>query len=368
MVDHLDLVRDLGATEDGRERALGRLEQLGQHLDLAFHEQARVGRQELGDPDRRGMRPMGRAECVVDVDIGVGSQRGGEPRIVLLFLRVEAQVLQEEHLAGTQPLDRVLCPDAQGIARHRDVSAKQLRQTLTDRPKAEAVLHLSVRTAQVAGEDDPSATLEQQVDGRERGPDPRVVGDLAVRKRDVEIDAHEDPLVRDLRVADGHLVHGRSDRDGQARRHVGDQIGDPAAVAPLVVVPGDDLDHRVPEDHRRLGVDEIELRLSPLKSIDTRCSSDTPRIPLSGPAAATRKASLRASFDVGRLTIAVKSTTLTVGVGTRRLNPSNLPLSSGMTRARALAAPVVVGMMFCPAERARRGSLWATSRIRWSLV
>jgi len=36
------------------------------------------------------------------------------------------------------------------------------------------------------------------------------------------------------------------------------------------------------------------------------------------------------------------STTLTVGVGTRRLNPSNLPFRSGMTRARALAAPVVV--------------------------
>ena len=64
----------------------------------------------------------------------------------------------------------------------------------------------------------------------------------------------------------------------------------------------------------------------------------------------------------------MKSTTLTVGVGTRRLKPSNLPLSSGMTSASAFAAPVVVGMMFWPAARARRGSLWATSRIRWSFV
>ena len=46
---------------------------------------------------------------------------------------------------------------------------------------------------------------------------------------------------------------------------------------------------------------------------------------------------------------AVKSTTLTVGVGTRRLKPSNLPLRSGMTSASAFAAPVVVGMMFWPA-------------------
>jgi hypothetical protein len=34
----------------------------------------------------------------------------------------------------------------------------------------------------------------------------------------------------------------------------------------------------------------------------------------------------------------------------------------------AFAAPVVVGMMFRAAARARRGSLWATSRIFWSFV
>jgi hypothetical protein len=49
---------------------------------------------------------------------------------------------------------------------------------------------------------------------------------------------------------------------------------------------------------------------------------------------------------VGWRTVAVKSTTLTVGVGTRRLNPSNLPSRSGITSASAFAAPVVVGMMF----------------------
>src|SRR6266850_6327387 len=112
----------------------------------------------------------------------------------------------------------------------------------------------------------------------------------------------------------------------------------------------------------------IEDLESPRKSVDTRGSSDTPRIPFSGPAAALRNASLISSTVVGRETSAVKSTTLTVGVGTRRLKPSNLPLRSGMTSASALAAPVDVGMMLRPADRARRGSLWATSRMRWSLV
>ena len=91
-------------------------------------------------------------------------------------------------------------------------------------------------------------------------------------------------------------------------------------------------------------------------------------MPLSGPAAAARNASLMAWAVVSSRRLTAKSTMLTVGVGTRRLKPSTLPLSSGMTRARAFAAPVVVGIMFRPAERARRGSLWATSRIFWSLV
>ena len=49
--------------------------------------------------------------------------------------------------------------------------------------------------------------LDERRDRRDRGPDPRVVGDLAVRERDVEVDAHEDALAGDVRVADRELVH-----------------------------------------------------------------------------------------------------------------------------------------------------------------
>ena len=49
--------------------------------------------------------------------------------------------------------------------------------------------------------------LRSSVDRRDRGPDARVVGDLAVGQRDVEVDADEDPLAGDVRVADGELVH-----------------------------------------------------------------------------------------------------------------------------------------------------------------
>ena len=216
--------------------------------------------------------------------------------------------------------------------------------------------------------------LSERRDRRDRRADARVVGDLAVGERDVEVDADEDAFAGDVRVADRELVH-RSRRqspdqagDGQARGDEGDQVGDPAAVAPLVVVPGDDLDHVAAEDHGRVGVDDRGAAVALEVDRHERLVRDAEdALERAGGRRAERVVELL-DARVARSTVAVKSTTLTVGVGTRRLKPSNLPLRSGMTRARALAAPVVVGMMFWPALRARRGSLWATSRMRWSFV
>ena len=58
-----------------------------------------------------------------------------------------------------------------------------------------------------------------------------------------------------VEVADGELVHGapavgrrRGSSGAQPRGDVADEVGDAAAVAPLVVVPGDDLDDVAAED------------------------------------------------------------------------------------------------------------------------
>src|SRR5688500_20339190 len=74
----------------------------------------------------------------------------------------------------------------------------------------------------------------------------------------------------------------------------------------------------------------IDERPSPRKSDDTSGSSLTPRMPFIGPASAARHAALGSSTEVDRPTAAVTSTTLTVGVGTRRVKPSNLPAGAGM--------------------------------------
>lgn len=207
VVDDLDLVGHLRAAEDRRERSGRRLEQVRQGDDLALHEQARVGRQELRDADRRGMRAMRGTERVVDEDVGVTGQRRREARVVGLLLLVEAQVLEQEQFAGAEALDRVLGADAERVAGDRDVAPDELGQAQADRPQPERVLDLAVRPPEVARQDDPRLRVEERGDRRNRRTDARIVADLAVGDRDVEVDSDEDALAGDVDVADRQPVH-----------------------------------------------------------------------------------------------------------------------------------------------------------------
>ena len=56
-------------------------------------------------------------------------------------------------------------------------------------------------------EDELGPGLDERADGRDRRTDPGIVLDLAVSDGDVEIDADEDALPSDVRVADRELVH-----------------------------------------------------------------------------------------------------------------------------------------------------------------
>ena len=83
-----------------------------------------------------------------------------------------------------------------------------------------------------------------------------------------------------------------------------------------------------------------------------------------GQVAASFIAALTSSTVTLRLVITVRSTTLPVETGTRKEIPVSLPFSSGITKPTAFAAPVVLGMMFIAAARARYGSAWGRSCTR----
>ena len=146
-------------------------------------------------------------ERVVDIDVRIRRELRREARVVLLLLGVEAQVLEQQRFAWSQPLDLVLRANPERVAGDRHVLTDEQRQALGHRSKPEAVLDLPVRSAQVAREHDAGAAGQQVADGRNRGANARVVGDLPVLERHVEVDAEEDPLSGGVEVANRELVH-----------------------------------------------------------------------------------------------------------------------------------------------------------------
>ena len=199
-----------------------------------------------------------------------------------------------------------------------------------------------------------------------RRADPRVVGHDAVAQRDVEIDAQED--------AGAVRRHRQTRRGSEASPGYSelatscDEIDEPVRVAPLVVVPADDLHgrpitivdsesnvhdagrpHDVGGDDRVLGVDELAGERAPLRGRAERLVD-------------------RLDRDVARARSRRGRSPSRPGTGTRIAMPSSLPLRCGRTSPAAFAAPVDVGMMLTAAARARRRSLCGRSRIDWSFV
>ena len=126
-ITHSEFGGDFGSAEDDGQGTLGIAQNLVNRLDLTLHHVAEhlvVGKI-LGDEGRGCVGAVGRSECVVDVAVGVGCQVLGEfllaflhcglGGLLLLFggvlgqsaglaflLRVEAQVLEQEHFAGLE--------------------------------------------------------------------------------------------------------------------------------------------------------------------------------------------------------------------------------------------------------------------------
>jgi hypothetical protein len=95
-----------------------------------------------------------------------------------------------------------------------------------------------------------------------------------------------------------------------------------------------------------------------LKSLETRGSLLYSRMPFRSVSEASFAAALISSSVVARLATKTRSTRDTLMVGTRIEYPSSLPFRCGSTRPTAAAAPVLVGIWFMLAERARRRSSW----------
>ena len=215
-VDHAELVGHLGPAEDHDERPRRIGAQRQQHLDLALQQPAGGRRQELRRADDRGVGPVRRAEGVVHVQVLAVDQLLHERRVVGLFARIEAQVLEQ--------LD----------------AGRQLGQHLAHRLHRVLRIGLALRATEVGARRDRGAPLGQPLDGGQRGADAEVVDDSAVANRDVEVGAKQDSATGDvaevLQNGDRSLFVGSADDL--------DEIDKSVRVAELVVVPAQHL-HQV---------------------------------------------------------------------------------------------------------------------------
>ena len=91
-----DLVADLGAAEDDHQGALGIGDHAAQLLELALEQEAGVGGKPVGDPLGRRMGAVGRAEGVVDVDLGELGKVGRQLGVVVGLAGLEAAVLEQQ--------------------------------------------------------------------------------------------------------------------------------------------------------------------------------------------------------------------------------------------------------------------------------
>ena len=126
--DERQLVGHLRAAEDRHERVRRVAQQALQHLDLALQQQPGAGGEPARDPLGGGVGAVGGAERVVDVVRVALREPVGEGRVVLLLLRVEAEVLQHHQLAGAERRHPAADLVAHAVGQQLDPPAHQLAQ------------------------------------------------------------------------------------------------------------------------------------------------------------------------------------------------------------------------------------------------
>ena len=120
---------------------------------------------------------------------------------------MEAQILEQQHLARSGQHRLYLRTDAVGSHRHRP--AEQLRQARGNGFQAHLRIGFALGPPEVARQDHARALFERVSDGRQGSPNPFVAGDFlpAIRERNVKVYADEDAFSRQIQIADGKCAH-----------------------------------------------------------------------------------------------------------------------------------------------------------------
>src|SRR6267142_4486756 len=299
-------------------------------------------------------------ESIVHINVAESRQLSGKCRVVLFFLGVESEVLEQKCVAIPKAGNHFLHLRTNAVGSERDLFPQQFAEPRSDRFQAVLRFRLSLRPAEMRSENQAAAFFENITDRWKRSLDARVICDPSAFDGDIEVHAHEHTLAAQIEIRNGKLAHAvyftsslMRSRIRQLKPHsLSYQENTLTNLSPSVFVNGAST------------MDECGLCR---KSTETSSSSVYCSMPFKGPLAAAFNAWFTDSTVTGLAVRAVRSTSETSGVGTRIAIPSSFPFRSGKTSPIALAAPVDVGIMDSAAARARRRSGdWKSTRLNSS--
>ena len=213
------LLVDLRPAEHDAERRRRLLGHARQVVDLAFEQQPRDRRKVLRDANDRCVGAVRGAEGVADVDIGEPGQLAGELGIVRLFLDMEADVFQQQHLAVLHGVDRCLDLRSDAVVDREHGLIQQPGEVIGDGTVTQRVHDLPVGPPAVREDDDLRAGALQRPDRRDRLAEAEVVEDPAVLELDVVVDPQQDALALEVDVVNRLLLHAQRLRPGEVGKH-----------------------------------------------------------------------------------------------------------------------------------------------------
>ena len=126
VIQNTDLRGDLGATDDSDEGTLGLGEDTGEGVDLLLKQEAGDGGQVSGGAHDGTLGAMSGAEGIEDEDVAIGGEGLGDLGVVLLLALVEADVLENQDLAGLDRGNGLSGLLAIGVGDEGDVQAGEL--------------------------------------------------------------------------------------------------------------------------------------------------------------------------------------------------------------------------------------------------
>ena len=199
---------------------LGRFQRAGEELDFLLDEEAGGGpAHRLRDGDHGGVGPVAGAEGVVDVEVAERGDLLGEGGVALLLLGVEAEVFEQDHVAGLERGAGLGDRRADAIGQEADRFLQQFGEPRRARRQAEFRVGLAFGPAEVRHEDQRAALLEHRLDARQRGADALVVGDAArVVLGHVEVHAHQHAPALHVEIVQAQLAFRASHHSRGARR------------------------------------------------------------------------------------------------------------------------------------------------------